>query len=517
MRVTTLLVALLLSTLAGVDSFAQEMPLVYEVENTGADCPEPPLPSYRDLPAIDALPDPFAWSDTAEGRISSRSDWRCRRAQVSTEIQHYEMGYKPVPTSEPVVSFSDGVLTITIEENEASLTLNAPVNLPDGEGPFPAVIGVGFGGTGSLPADIFTDRDVATIQYDVNEVATYGNGVGRVGPFYDLYPNGTIPSDSRGKFVAWAWGISRIVDALEQVPELGIDRSHIAVTGCSFAGKISLFSGALDERIALTIAQEPGGGGATAWRVTETLDGSRETLNNTNGNWYRSTFIPLFGNAVETLPYDHHELMAMVAPRALLVLGNPDYEWLAEESGYVSSMAAQEVWTALDVPDRFGFSIVGGHNHCQLPASQRPEVIAYVEKFLLGDESADTDVAISPYTTDLTPWITWETPELSSGTTAIDEGASADRTGLLQNYPNPFRGTTTISYVLQRPAHVELSVYNAIGQRVKTLVEGFNPTGEHAVTWHGDDESGRAMPSGVYFYRIRVGDFESASTMVLFR
>ena len=47
--------------------------------------------------------------------------------------------------------------------------------------------------------------------------------------------------------------------------------SHIAVSGCSFAGKMALFSGALDERIALTIAQEPGGGGVNSWRVSETL------------------------------------------------------------------------------------------------------------------------------------------------------------------------------------------------------------------------------------------------------
>ena len=81
-----------------------------------------------------------------------------------------------------------------------------------------------------------------------------------------------------------------------------------------------------------------------------------------------------FSNDVSKLPFDHHELMALVAPRALLILGNPDYEWLAEESGYVSCRAAHEVWKNFGIGDRFGFSIVGGHGHCQLPDEQRPEV-----------------------------------------------------------------------------------------------------------------------------------------------
>lgn len=173
------------------------------------------------------------------------------------------------------------------------------------------------------------------------------------------------------------------------------------------------FSGAFDERIALTISIESGGGGYTAWRVTETLSGKRETLRKAQGAaWYDSDFSQ-FNNAVTKLPFDDHELMAMVAPRALLVTGNPDYEWLADESGYVASKAACKVWKALGVPDRFGFSIVAGHMHCQLPEVQRPEVSAFVDKFLLGDSTANTNISTSPYNTDLTPWITWDTPELS--------------------------------------------------------------------------------------------------------
>ena len=127
---------------------------------------------------------------------------------------------------------------------------------------------------------------------------------------------------------------------------------------------MALYAGAFDERIALTIAQESGGGGAAAWRVSETL-GNVEPLGRTSFAWFLED-LRQFAGAVPKLPFDHHELMAMAAPRALLLLGNPDYEWLADESGYVSCTAAHEVWKAFGVSDRFGYSIVNEHPHCAL-------------------------------------------------------------------------------------------------------------------------------------------------------
>lgn len=410
LTVSIIVLFLFITVLGGVSpAMAEEKgdalmwPRSFGVEHTGADCPAPPLPPFRELPSIKSLPNPFEWSD-GRGTISRLSDWRCRRAEIAAEIQHYELGQKPAPPADFESSFSeaDQVLTVKVHQGASSLTLTAPVRIPEGDGPFPVLIGVGFG-TGSLPPDIFLSRDIATVQFHFMEIGDVFTGRG-AGPFYNLYPA------DLGRYAGWAWGISRIIDGLERAG-LNLDLSRIGVTGCSFAGKISLFAGAFDERIALTIAQEPGGGGAAAWRVTEALPGNRETLAKTTRAWFAPSLFQ-FERAVDKLPFDHHELMAMIAPRALLVLGNPDYEWLAEESAHVSSMAAKEVWTALGVPDRFGFSIVAGHGHCMLPASQRPEVVAFVEKFLLGNESADTEVAKSPYRTDLTRWITWETPEL---------------------------------------------------------------------------------------------------------
>jgi hypothetical protein len=415
MKIVTILLTILLNILMFVGLFAQQMPLVYEVENTGADWQAPYMLSIDDLPTIEALPDPFEWSD-GRGRISNFSDWRYRRAEIKAEIEHYEIGEKPVRPDSIVASYADTILTVNITVNGNTLTLTSAVTLPEGNGPFPAVIGMGFG-TGSLPADIFTTRGIATIPFNFGQVMAWHQVRGNE-PINKLYPELTY----MGAYSAWSWGVSRLIDGLELASsDLPIDLKHLAVTGCSFAGKMALFAGAFDERIALTIAQESGGGGYTTWRVSETL-GNVETLRATDHGWFIEDLFK-FSYAVPKLPYDHHELMAMVAPRALFVLGNPDYVWLADESGYVGSKAAKEVWKALGVPDRFGFSIVGGHLHCQLPDIQRPEVIAFVEKFLLGDTTANTDISTSPYKTDLTPWITWTTPTLSNGSSFLEKAS----------------------------------------------------------------------------------------------
>lgn len=223
-------------------------------------------------------------------------------------------------------------------------------------------------------------------------------------PINKLYPELT----HMGAYSAWSWGVSRLIDGLELVKkDLPIDLRRLAITGCSFADKMALFAGAFDERIALTIAQEPGSGGAAAWRVSETL-GKVETLEATSRAWFKEDMFQFSGSDVARLPMDHHELMAMVAPRALFVLGNPDFQWLADESGYVSCRAVHEVWKSFGIGDRFGFSILGGHGHCQLPEVQKPEVEAFVDKFLLGKATADTDITHSIYdAVDHARWIEW--------------------------------------------------------------------------------------------------------------
>lgn len=380
----------------------QEIPLVYESENTGSGYPHPVMPVFDELPVNDFLPDPFLFTD-GRSKVRNFRQWERRRNELLAQFQHYEVGYKPMTGKECIsASMSGDTLVVDITVSGETLTIRPVISYPEGPGPFPAIIGIGRG-TGSLPEDIFVSRNIAMISFPFWEVMSHTQKRGSE-PINRLYP-GQVEI---GSYAAWPWGISRLIDALEILgDESRIDLSHLAVSGCSFAGKMALWAGAMDERIALTIAQEPGGGGAASWRVSETL-GNVETLGRTNYSWFKESMRVFSEEKVNRLPIDHHELCALVAPRALLVFGNPDYEWLADESGYVSCYAARKVWEYFGIEDRMGYSFIDGHMHCMLPEEQWPELEAFVDRFLLGRE-ADTEVTTAPMfqNVDLSEWINW--------------------------------------------------------------------------------------------------------------
>ena len=88
---------------------------------------------------------------------------------------------------------------------------------------------------------------------------------------------------------------------------------------------------------------------------------------------------------------------------------------------------------------------------------------------------------------------------------------------LSQNYPNPFNPETRIDYQLPSNGWVELSVYNVLGQKVRTLVAEEKAAGSYTAVWNGLDNSGLDVASGVYFYRLNTGDFTSTQRMILMR
>jgi hypothetical protein len=392
-----------------------KIPLVYQVENTGAKV-QPILPSKTEAKRVDPLPDPLEWSD-GKGRVKKFADWSRRRGEIAKEIQHYEIGTKPVVDPSAVKAQMDGdTLKVTVTVNGQQLKLSALIHYPSqGVAPYPLMIGTSHI---SLPADIFKSRPIATMTFSerqVNNYSQFGKPAGRGNYAFDrLYPE----LKNNGAYSEWAWGLSRLLDGLQQLgPEVTkIDMAHIGVTGCSYAGKMALFCGAFDERVALTIAQEPGGGGAAAWRYSRWINvqpGAEavENLDKTDYNWFMESLKEQYHDEqVSYLPHDHHELAAMVCPRALLMLGNPDYKWLADPSAYVSMNGAIKVWEQFGIADRVGYSIVAGHGHCQLPKEQYPEVEAYIDRFLLGKENVNTTVRIAPedYSKiDLNKWIGW--------------------------------------------------------------------------------------------------------------
>jgi hypothetical protein len=427
---------LLFTSIAARRALAQTIPLVYNVEDTCASQPQPVFPAFSALPTIDPLPDPFVFMN-GSGRDTSFANWEHHRCDFKAAIENYEIGPKPpasdvtVTASWKAASSTNGTLTVVVtrKSNSKSLTITSNIYFPAlTGGPYPAVISMALSAasgpdTGSIPSTVFTGSNIATVEFLHNQVAVYASDATShtSDPFYLMYPElcaGTCTGNSNsGTYAAWSWGVSRLIDGLyiaaaNSTPAnpFPIDLTHLASNGCSYAGKMALFAGAFDERVALTIAQENGGGGMPSWRASDDLNaaGTVEDIDDTNYSWFGQQMQQFDGANVNKLPEDHHELSAMVLPRALLSTGNTDYTWLSNESEYVSGMATEQIYRTFGIGDRLGIYIDGGHAHCGTLAAETPIFQAFVDKFQLGQTSADTNVLVNPYPTeDYARWTSW--------------------------------------------------------------------------------------------------------------
>ena len=359
------------------------------------------------------LPDPFKKLDGT--RISSKADWKCRREEIGAMYEKLMFGTKPRNPEKVEGSYSGGKLTIKVTDKGKSGSFSVKIsNAGTKDKPKPAMIGFGggmMGGCGSL-GNATNGLDIAQITFNPDDVAPESGG----GMFFQLYNQG------QGTIIAWAWGVSRIIDALEKTPEAGIDVKHLAMTGCSRWGKGTLAVGAFDERIALTIPQESGSGGASLWRVGAQVNKQKgkqfvQGLSSagTEGKWMISSFKNYDGKE-NTLPFDQHMLVAMVAPRALLILDNAGQEWLGEVPSNYCGQASKEVYDALGATENYTYSQEGGHGHCQLPNGQFDEVKDFMNKFLLGKDAKTGKIDYTKNTQTInfkkSEWIDWETPSL---------------------------------------------------------------------------------------------------------
>ena len=388
------------------------------VEDHRAECTIPSMPAAASLEDIATLPDPFTMMDGTP--VTTRAQWQCRREELGAMLEHYELGEKPRAPTSVSGAMSDETLTIVVMDQGQSITFTVEIAKPPGTGPFPAVIGYGGVNLGGALSGL----GVATIEYTAadifnagapNQMAKDGSQYRGQGLFYDLYGS----DHEAGSLMAWAWGASRVVDALIATPEAGIDPKRVAVTGCSRFGKGALVAGAFDQRIALTIPQEGGSGGCSAWRgiaYVKSQGSDIEQLSNVAGgtNWFRASFSSDFGNStIDRIPYDHHELAGMIAPRALLNVEQDEIAWLGPVATYINNVAAREVFIALGAEDAHTYTLSGGHDHCALPMSQYHWVDSYVKKYLLAQEGEVGAIETpSAYTFDRARWIDWSTPAL---------------------------------------------------------------------------------------------------------
>jgi len=385
-------------------------------ENESADCVVGTLPEPSALPNITKLPDPFVKLDGT--RVASKADWRCRRQEIRKQAEKYILGAKPTPD---VVtgSVTSTKISVHVEAKGKAIDFTANVKLPTtGQAPYPALINVGTSNT--LVESRILGMGVAVIYYNNGEIGTEGvaemsRGKPNKGKYYDIY-GGTDPA---GLLMAWAWGASRMLDVIQSSGGSMIDLSGIGVTGCSRWGKGAFIIGVFDDRIALTIPQEPSTGGDPALRIMDKLPGAERTDYNYKGlNWLSDNFAPFVfanntSNAVK-LPIDMHALIGMIAPRGLLVLENPYQTQMGAPAGHMATIAGLEVYKALGAEKNVSYhSAVTDMAHCSYKNEYTDLLTMSIAAFLKHSGAAPGQIKVGTGgSVNQADWIDWKAPTL---------------------------------------------------------------------------------------------------------
>lgn len=361
-------------------------------------CLAAPQPKPADLPIQRELPDPLL---TSKGKkITDAKDWPDRRAELKALFQEYEYGFLP-PKPEKMDIRIDredanalggkALLREVTLSPSVGLQIHLLLVLPKGEKPAPVFLGLNFNGNHEVlsdpkirlpeewmrtspPDDSHRASDATRGRQEKtwNIEMAIDRGYG-VATFY----NGDFVSDNAelaraqlqnealrppnkyldpqpwecATIAAWAWGLSRALDYL--VTEPRVDAMRVAVVGHSRNGKTALLAGAMDERFALVIPLQAGCGGTAPCRLAPELAKPNErgrptcetlsVINKAFPHWFCDNF-KAFNDEPARLPFDQHELIALCAPRPVLVSNATEDLWANPAGQFDMLKAADPVY-----------------------------------------------------------------------------------------------------------------------------------------------------------------------------
>ena len=344
------------------------------------------FPEVEQLPSRGELPDPLVMLDGTP--VQTAEQWReKRRPELIRLFQWYMYGAPPaapaisskVETTDEILGGKAHLKQVTISfgppgrEHEGRINLLLVVPRAAAQKPAPVLLGLNFRGNHMVlnhpsiklptlwmpqapgivdnraveegrgaeaphwPLEKLVDRGYAMATFYHGDVKldkpTWDDGAATL-----YYQAGqTEPAEHEwGTIAVWAWGLSRALDYLVTDPE--IDGRRVAVFGHSRNGKTALLAGALDERFALVIPSQAGCGGTAPSRGT--IGESVERINTVFPHWFNDTF-PKFNRRTDKLPFDQHCLMALVAPRPLLLTNATGDQW-ANPSGQFEMLKQAE-------------------------------------------------------------------------------------------------------------------------------------------------------------------------------
>lgn len=340
------------------------------------------------------LPDPLVFADGS--RVATAADWPRRRVELIGLFEDQVYGRPPgdqvrgfIATSlklrEMPVLEGKGIrkeYRLVLQDGPTQLTIPFNVYLPrKGEGPFPTFLGLNFEGNHAVdpdprlplascwfpnrpgegyvdhkateksrggeasrwPLELILGRGYAVVTACYNDIDPdyddgFANGVHALVPEAE----GARRADAWGSVAGWAFGLSLILDELQRVP--GIDAERVAVWGHSRLGKAALWAGATDPRFALVVSNESGcGGAALSKRVFGETVGR---INTSFPHWFCDNFNRYNENEA-ALPVDQHELIALIAPRPVLICSAAEDLWADPRGEFLAAKGADSVYRLL--------------------------------------------------------------------------------------------------------------------------------------------------------------------------
>ena len=300
------------------------------------------LASVRNLEASETLPDPYKFTDGTY--VETPEDWEKRAEELNRMYQYYMYGVWRDGTGENLsYDLNGNKLKITVEREGKTASFTVTISVPDAakcempEGGWPVIVGMHAG----IQENVAVENGYATVILNTYEIASDDNK--HVGAFYQLYPYGESWKEQTGVLLAWSWGASKVLDALEAGlgEELNINGANSVVTGVSRWGKAASVCGAFETRFKMVAPSCSGAGGLAVYRYMsegKTYDfsskgasaaytyGANEPLGSLQATgeqgWFNDMFLEF--SDVSYLPVEQYMLASMCASedRYMFIIGS---------------------------------------------------------------------------------------------------------------------------------------------------------------------------------------------------